>query len=103
MPIPDEAELRWRAAAARRLARTLDASLLRRLPALGGDGTWRGPTAGAFQADARWALGVLDDVVDELARAASTLERRADEAAAAAATAAAAAAAGAAPSTVGLA
>jgi hypothetical protein len=90
MPIPDEAELRARAAAARRLARTLDASLLRRLPALGGDSAWRGPTAAAFQADARWAAGVLDDVVDDLARAASTLERRADEAAASAAAAAAA-------------
>jgi hypothetical protein len=96
MPIPDEAELRARAAAARRLARTLDVSLLRRLPALGGDGAWRGPTAAAFQADARWAVGVLDAVVDELARAASTLERRADEAAASAAAAAAAAAASAA-------
>jgi hypothetical protein len=93
MPIPDEAELRARAAAARRFARTLDASLLRRLPALGDDRAWRGPTAAAFQADARWAVGVLDDVVAELARAATTLERRADEAAASAAATTAAAAA----------
>ena len=82
MPAPNDAsELRDRARNLRALARRLEQSVLVQLPGLGGDDTWRGPTAWAFQDDARRAVRLLDDAIDSALRAARALEAAAAEAA----------------------
>jgi hypothetical protein len=75
----DAAALRARARALRALARRVDASVLADLVRVGGDETWRGPTAFAFQTDARRADRWRDDAVASLRRAATQLEARAAE------------------------
>jgi hypothetical protein len=77
----DASELRARASALRSLARRLEQSALVELPGLGGDDTWRGPSAWAFQEDARRAVRLLDDAIDSALRAARALEVAAAEAA----------------------
>jgi uncharacterized protein YukE len=75
MVIPaDPDALRGRARALRALARRIDASMIRTLLAAGNDDTWRGPSAWAFQDDARRATSALDAAVDALHRAARSLE-----------------------------
>jgi hypothetical protein len=71
--------LRARARALRGLARRVDASVLADLVRLGGDETWRGPTAFAFQTDARRADRWREDAVASLRRAATQLEAGAAE------------------------
>jgi hypothetical protein len=71
--------LRTRARALRALARRVDASVLGELVRVGGDETWRGPTAFAFQTDARRADRWREDAVASLRRAATQLEARAAE------------------------
>jgi len=71
--------LRARARALRALARRVDASVLADLVRLGGDETWRGPTAFAFQTDARRADRWREDAVASLRRAAAQLDARAAE------------------------
>jgi hypothetical protein len=71
--------LRARAHALRALARRVDASVLGDLLHVGGDETWRGPTAFAFQTDARRADRWREDAVASLRRAATQLEARAAE------------------------
>jgi hypothetical protein len=75
----DAEALRARARALRALARRVDASVLAELVGLGGDDTWRGPTAFAFQTDARRADRWREDAVASLHRAATRLEDRAAE------------------------
>jgi hypothetical protein len=71
--------LRARARALRALARRVDASVLADFVRLGGDETWRGPTAFAFQTDARRADRWREDAVASLRRAATQFEARAAE------------------------
>jgi hypothetical protein len=82
MPAPNDAsELRARARALRALASRLERSVVVEMPSLGGDETWRGPSAWAFQDDARRAGLLLDDGIDNALRAARALEAAAAEAA----------------------
>jgi uncharacterized protein YukE len=74
MTTPIAAELQARARALRQLAATVERSALRHLLAAGGDDTWRGPTAWAFQDDARRINRLVDETVDALYHAARTLE-----------------------------
>jgi uncharacterized protein YukE len=69
--------LRARAGALRDLARRLDGSVLGELIRAGGDDTWRGPTATAFQADARRAERQCDDAAALLRAAARSLDEQA--------------------------
>jgi hypothetical protein len=79
MSDPTEAgALRARAGALRTLARRLDASVLTELLRAGGDETWRGPTADAFQSDARRAERLCDDAAALLRAAARALEADAE-------------------------
>jgi hypothetical protein len=71
---PDPEVLRARARALRSLAGRVDHSLLDELPVAGGDDTWRGPSAFAFQTDARRADRMRADAVASLQRAAQDLE-----------------------------
>jgi hypothetical protein len=73
--------LRARANALRTLAGRLDHSLLIELVRAGGDDTWRGPTAAAFQSDARRAERQCDDAAALLRAAARSLEAQAEAAA----------------------
>jgi uncharacterized protein YukE len=70
----DPAVLRARALSLRLMAMRLGASRLHDLPAAAGDETWRGPTASAFQQDARRAVAAVDRAIDDLIRAAQQLE-----------------------------
>jgi hypothetical protein len=76
---PDPDVLRARARALRSLAVRIDHSVLGELPRAGGDDTWRGPTASAFQTDARRADGLRADAAVSLRRAALSLESTAGE------------------------
>jgi hypothetical protein len=73
--------LRARAGALRALARRLDDSVATELERAGGDDTWRGPTAAAFQADARRAVRGCEEAAALLRRAARSLEVQAEAAA----------------------
>jgi uncharacterized protein YukE len=73
--------LRARASALRTLAGHLDRSILTELQRAGGDDTWRGPTATAFQADARRASRQCDEAAVLLRAAARSLEAQAEAAA----------------------
>jgi hypothetical protein len=73
-PPTDPEVLRARARALRSLAGRVDQSVLGELLRAGGDDTWRGPTAFAFQTDARRAERWRDDAVASLRRAARNLE-----------------------------
>ena len=75
----DAEALRTRARALRALARRVGASVLADLVRVGGDATWRGPTAFAFQTDARRADRWREDAVASLRRTATQLEARAAE------------------------
>jgi hypothetical protein len=76
----DAEALRARARALRALAGRVDESVLADLLRAGGDDTWRGPTAFAFQTDARRADRWRQDAVAGLRRAARHLEATAAEA-----------------------
>jgi uncharacterized protein YukE len=76
----DAEVLRARARALRALAARIDASVLADLLRAGGDDTWRGPTASAFQTDARRADREREDAVAGLRRAARQLEAAAADA-----------------------
>jgi hypothetical protein len=76
---PDPESLRDRARALRALATRLDQSVLTELPAAGGDDTWRGATASAFQADARRAERMRVDAVTGLRRCAADMDSHANE------------------------
>jgi hypothetical protein len=78
-PTTDPEVLRARARALRSLAGRVDRSVLGELVRVGGDDTWRGPTAFAFQTDARRADRWRDDAVASLRRAARQLEAAAAE------------------------
>ncbi|HKA05064.1 MAG TPA: hypothetical protein VKD67_12065 [Acidimicrobiales bacterium] len=78
-PSTDPEALRARARALRSLAGQVDQSVLGELVAAGGDDTWRGPTAFAFQTDARRANRGREDAVASLHRAARLLEAMAAE------------------------
>jgi hypothetical protein len=71
--------LRQRADALRRVAVRLDGGELRRIVALAGDETWRGPTATAFGDDLRTAADHLDRAHGELLRGAARLDAAADD------------------------
>jgi len=75
----DAEALRARARALRTLAQRVDRSVLADLVRAGGDDTWRGPTAFAFQTDARRADRWREDTVASLRRAATQLDARAGE------------------------
>jgi hypothetical protein len=75
----DAAALRERARALRWLAARVDNSVVGELVIAGGDDTWRGPTAFAFQTDARRADRMCGDAVASLRRAAQRLEVAANE------------------------
>jgi hypothetical protein len=76
-PIDDPAACRARAGELRRLAGLIEHSTVHELRRLGGDATWRGPTADAFVADARAAARLLDEAAADLRHAARGLELRA--------------------------
>jgi hypothetical protein len=78
-PTTDPEVLRARARALRSLAGRVDQSVLGELVQAGGDATWRGPTAFAFQTDARRADRWREDAVTSLRRAARQLEAAAGE------------------------
>ena len=75
----DAEALRARARALRAVAQRVDRSVLADLVRAGGDDTWRGPTAFAFQTDARRADRWREDAVASLRRAATQLDARAGE------------------------
>lgn len=79
MQDPTSAELRRRAGALRRLARTIDGSSLHQLPARSGDDTWQGPTALAFMHELRHAQRTLDNAMHDLVASAIRLEHEAHE------------------------
>ncbi len=76
---PDPESLRARARGLRALATRLDRSVLHELAAAGGDDTWRGATALAFQTDARRAEGAGADAAARLRRWAVDLDSQATE------------------------
>jgi hypothetical protein len=76
--VTDPVILRQRAGVLRRLAALLDASMVRRLPALAGDDKWCGPTATAFLDDAHALRRALDVAVADLRHDAARLERQAE-------------------------
>ncbi|HEX9258834.1 MAG TPA: hypothetical protein VF855_04805 [Acidimicrobiales bacterium] len=74
--IDDPIELHRRAAVLRLAAQQIERLDAHRLRLLGGDSTWCGPRAQAFQADARAAGRLLDRASQELVEAARALEWR---------------------------
>ena len=79
-PVVEARELRRRARTLRRFAAMIEGAQLGALARLGGDGTWYGPTAGAFLEDCRTIDRLVHEALDGLRDAARRLDAQATEA-----------------------
>jgi hypothetical protein len=78
-PVVEARELRRRARTLRRFAAMIEGAQLGALGRLGGDGTWYGPTAGAFLEDCHTVDRLIREALDGLRHAARRLDTNADE------------------------